>query len=172
MKIMVISDIHGALEKLEQIMVRYKEEKVQKLLILGDFSNYNNTLYDYAIAETLNEISDQIIAVRGNCDSFEIEQLLDFELEDIRNIELNGITITMTHGHLYSKTNLPQNCGNIFLQGHSHCAEIRKIEDKIVANPGSISKPRNRIEPTYILIDEQYIILKNLYGEILEELEI
>lgn len=169
MKFMVISDIHGSLEKLEQVMARFKEEDADKLLILGDFPDYRNSLYDYAIAENLNEISSQIIAVRGNCDGPEIEELLEFKLEDLRNIELGGLTITMTHGHLYNKNKLPKNCGKIFLQGHSHCAEITKVGDQIIANPGSISKPRNGAEPSYLIIDELKILLKNFAGKILAQ---
>jgi len=118
----------------------------------------------------LNEFADEIIAVRGNGDSYDIESLLDFKLEDIINLEINGMIITMTHGHLYRKSNLPPDCGKLFLQGHSHCAEILKLEDKIIANPGSISKPRNGAEPTYIVFDEKEIQIKNLQGKTLEQL--
>lgn len=169
MKFMVISDIHGSLEKLEQVLQLFEKENADKLLILGDFPYYRNSLYDYAIAENLNEISSKIIAVRGNCDTYEIEQLLEFKLEELKNIELENLTITMTHGHLYNKNNLPKTCGKLFLQGHSHCAEISQIEDIIIANPGSISKPRNGGEPSYLVIDEKKIILKNFARQILEE---
>ena len=169
MKIMVISDIHGSLENLEKALARYKEEKAEKLLILGDISNYGGSTYDYAIAENLNEFSDEIIAVIGNNDSFEFEELLDFKLEDVANIKLNNKKITMTHGHLFRKNRLPADCGEIFLQGHSHVAEILQIDDKIIANPGSIGRPRNGAQASYLIIDEEKIILKNLDGEILEE---
>ena len=172
MKVMIISDIHGSLEAVEQVMFRYEQEKAEKLLILGDFSNYGNSPFDTAIAEILNEKAEQIIAVRGNGDGFEIEDLLNFQLEDIRNIDINGLSITMTHGHLYRKTNLPHNCGKIFLQGHSHCAEITKMEEKIIANPGSISKPRNGAQASYMILDDKKIQLKNLFGEILQQMEV
>ena len=105
-------------------------------MVLGDFSNYGGSIYDYAISEILNEFYDEIIAVRGNNDSFEIEELLDFKLEDVANFEVNGKKITMTHGHLYNKNRLPENCGEIFLQGHSHVAEISQIDDKIIVGFG------------------------------------
>ena len=172
MKVMVISDIHGSLKATEQIMIRFKEEAAEKLLILGDFSNYGDTKYDLAISEILNEISNKIVAVRGNGDGFEIDELMDFKLEDVVNLEINGIEVTMTHGHYYRKTRLPENCGKIFLQGHSHCAEITRMDDKIIANPGSISIPRNGAEASYITMDEEKIVLKNLQGKVLEEMEI
>lgn len=119
---MVISDIHGSLEKLEQVMERFREENAEKLLVLGDFPDYRNSLYDYAISEILNEVADKIIAVRGNCDTYEIEEMLRFKLEDIRNIEFGNLTITMTHGHLYNKNNLPKNSRkSIFTRSFSLC---------------------------------------------------
>ena len=36
MKVMCISDIHGNLECLNRAIQKYKEEKTEKLIILGD----------------------------------------------------------------------------------------------------------------------------------------
>lgn len=46
---------------------------------------------------------------------------------------------------------------------------ITKQDGKIFANPGSISRPRNGSECTYLLIDENKIYLKNLEGQVLVE---
>ncbi len=48
---------------------------------------------------------------------------------------------------------------------------VEKIGDRIIANPGSISKPRNGSKKSYILIDEESIILKTLEGEILKQIK-
>ncbi len=55
--------------------------------------------------------------------------------------------------------------GDIFLFGHTHVGQIEKIEDRIVANPGSISKPRGGSKKSYLIIDEGKIELKTLSGE-------
>ena len=169
MKVMVISDIHGGVKYLQKAIERYKKEKAEKLLILGDFTGYYSSSSSMEIAEILNQISDQICAVRGNCDSENFESMLNFELMDIRHINLNGKVVTLTHGHIFNKYNLPEYCGDIFLNGHIHYGTIQKENGRIFANPGSITKPRNGSEHSYLTIDEEEIQLKNLDGIILLE---
>lgn len=169
MKVMVISDIHGGIKYLKQALKKYREEKAERLIILGDFSGYFNSSADYEVAEALNEICGEICAVRGNCDNEHLEEILNFGLMDVRSINLNGNIVTLTHGHLYNKYNLPEYCGNIFLSGHTHYGMIDKQEDRIFANPGSIARPRNGSEHSYLIIDENTITLKNLDGKILIE---
>ena len=165
MKAMVISDIHGGVKNLKKALERYKVEKADKLLILGDFTSYFNSSFSMEIAEMLNEISDSICAVRGNCDSFTFEEKLNFGLMDIRYININNKVVTLTHGHLYNRYNLPEYSGDIFLTGHTHCATISKDNTIIFANPGSITNPRNGTDKSYLIIDEKEIVLKTLDGE-------
>lgn len=172
MKAMVISDIHGGVKFLEEALLRFTEEKADRLLILGDFAGYFSSSSDYEVAEMLNEFADKISAVRGNCDSERFEEKLNFGLMDIRNINLNKNVITLTHGHLYNKYKLPKYCGDIFISGHTHYGMIDKQPDRIYANPGSISRPRNGSERSYLIIDENKIILKNLEGMAIVEEDI
>ena len=169
MKAMVISDIHGGIEYLNKTLEKYQEENADRLIILGDFSGYFNSSSDYEVAEILNNFTGEITAVRGNCDNENFEEMLNFELMDIRHVNLNGNVITLTHGHLYNKYNLPEYCGEIFLSGHTHYGMIEKTEERIYANSGSITKPRNGSEHSYLIIDESKITLKNLEGKILIE---
>ena len=132
-------------------------------------AGYFSTINDDEVADLLNKYSKEISAVRGNCDNERIEDLLQFALLDVRHINLNGKVITLTHGHLYDKYHLPEYCGDIFLSGHTHYGMITKQDSKIFANPGSISRPRNGSERTYLLIEENKIYLKNLEGQVLVE---
>ena len=77
--------------------------------------------------------------------------------------------ISWTLEEIWTKYNLPEYCGDIFISGHTHYGMINKTDEKIFANPGSISKPRNGSEHSYLIIDEKSIILKNLDGKILVE---
>ncbi len=172
MKVMIISDIHGGIKYLEQALERYNEEQAERLIILGDFSGYFNSSNDYEVVEILNNFTGEVTAVRGNCDNDGFEEMLNFDLMDIRHINLNGKVITLTHGHLYNKYSLPEYCGEIFVSGHTHYGMIEKTEGRIFANPGSITKPRNGSEHSYLIIDENKIILKNLEGKILIEEDI
>ena len=172
MKVMCISDIHGNVECLNKAIERYKEENADKLIILGDFSGYYFSSTDFEVSEILNDMAGSIIAVKGNCDSFETDNLFNFDLGYLKTIDVNGTKVTLTHGHMYDRNNLPENCGQIFLSGHTHVGNIEKINGKIIVNPGSISKPRGGTRKSYIIIDEEYITLKSLDGEIIKKIKI
>ena len=49
---------------------------------------------------------------------------------------------------------------------------IEKIADRIIANPGSISKPRGGTNKSYIILDEESIQLKKLNGELIKKVKI
>lgn len=108
MKVMCISDIHGSIDNLKKVLERYEEENAEKLLILGDFSGYFHSSSDFEVAEILNNMAGSIIAVRGNCDSSYIEELFHFGLGILKTIEINGMKVSLTHGHIYNRNNLPE----------------------------------------------------------------
>lgn len=170
MKIMCISDIHGNIECLNKAIERYREENAEKLIILGDFSSYYFSSSDFEVAEILNNMAGIVVAVKGNCDSFETGNLFNFDLGYLKTIDVNGAKVTLTHGHMYNRNNLPENCGDIFLSGHTHVGNIEKINGKIIANPGSISKPRGGTRKSYLTIDENDIELKTLDGETIKSI--
>ena len=172
MKIMCISDIHGNIECLNKAIERYREENAEKLIILGDFSSYYFSSSDFEVAEKLNNMAGSIIAIKGNCDSSQADELFNFSLGYLKTVDINGIKITLTHGHIYNRNNLPENCGEIFLSGHTHIGNIETINGKIIANPGSISKPRGGTKKSYITIDQNNIELKTLDGEIIKKLKL
>ena len=169
MKYMVISDIHGAIDSLNRVLDIYVEEKCSKLLILGDLFNYGIDYYRDDIIDILNQISDRIIAVSGNCDNNLVGIL--FNMPYTYETNINNKQLFLTHGHLYTKEYLSKISSDIIYIGHSHIAYIEKIGNKIFANPGSISKPR-RGEKSFIITDERSISIRNLDNEILEELSI
>lgn len=170
MKVMCISDIHGGIDNLNRAIEKYREETCEKLIILGDFSSYYHSSTDFEVAEILNNMASSIIAVKGNCDSSYQEELFNFRLGIIKTIVVNEKKITITHGHIYNRNNLPENCGDIFLSGHTHVGMIEKIGDKIIANPGSISKPRGGTNKSYIIINEESIQLKKINGELIKKI--
>ncbi len=62
--------------------------------------------------------------------------------------------------------------GDIFLSGHTHVGSIERIESRIIANPGSISKPRGGSKKSYIVIDEEKIVLKEINGELIKSMSL
>ena len=171
MKAMCISDIHGGIDNLKRVIEKFKEENAEKLLILGDFSSYYHSSSDFEVAEILNNMAGAIIAVKGNCDNSHIDNLFNFTLGYLKTVDINGIKVTLTHGHIYNSNNLPDNCGEIFLSGHTHVGMIEKANKKIIANPGSISKPRGGSKKSYIIINENEIELKTLNGELIKNIK-
>ena len=169
MKYMVISDIHGGIYELNKVLDIYSKEHCSKLIILGDLFNYVFDLNRNDIINRLNMMRDVIIASRGNCDN-NIKDIL-FDMPYINNINLNNKKITLTHGHLFNKEYLSNLDADIILTGHSHIANIEKIDNKLFINPGSISKSR-RGENSFAIIDETKVTIRNLDNEILEEYKI
>ena len=116
MKVMCISDIHGNIECLKRAIERFREENAEKLLILGDFSSYYFSSSNFEVAEILNNMAGCIIAVRGNCDSQEADNLFHFSLGIIKTIDVNKNRVTLTHGHIYGRNNIPENARrNLFI---------------------------------------------------------
>ena len=111
MKYLIVSDIHGSLPALEQVLAFYREQQCGMLCILGDILNYGprngipQGLDPKGIAEHLNAMADEIVAIRGNCDSEVDQMLLDFPiLSDYALLIDNGKRFFLTHGHTTMRT--------------------------------------------------------------------
>lgn len=168
MKYMFVSDIHGRVNRLEEVLEIFQKESANRLVLLGDTcSSYKED--NVYIAEKLNEMKHQIEVIHGNCDSYEFEKMLDMEVFLYDTLYINGKTVTVTHGHYYDTLHVPPNCGEIFIQGHTHVPMLTKMNGRIYANPGSVSKPRGTELRCYLIIDENRIILKTLEGKIVKE---
>lgn len=175
MKYMFVSDIHGNLEMLEKSVEIFEREKADKLIILGDTSGGYYDDKDYFIAEILNNLEDKVEVIRGNCDTADFEEMLKFEMfdDDILPLEIkNGEYkfISITHGHLYNYSHLPPNCGDIFIQGHTHIPMLMESGDRILANPGSLGRPRGSNLRCYIIADGSGISLYSIDGELINKL--
>ena len=170
MKYMFISDVHGNVERLEECIKIFESEKADKLVILGDTASQADRLSNEKIASILNNIKEKLEVIRGNCDITDFEEMLNFKILGMENLYVNGKLVTITHGHYYNCYELPSNCGEIFIQGHTHIPMLQKLNDKIVANPGSVSRPRGCDLRCYILINEENIVLKTLEGKVVKSL--
>jgi len=126
MKVMCISDIHGGIDNLKTVLERYREEKCEKLLILGDFASNFYSSSDIEVAEILNNMAGSIIAVRGNCDSSYQDEIFNFSLGILKTIDINGRKVTLTHGHVYDRNHLPENTRRDIPIWTYTCCNIRK----------------------------------------------
>lgn len=127
MKYLIVSDIHGSLLALEQVLAFYRKQQCGMLCILGDILNYGprngipQGLDPKGIAKRLNAMADEIVAIRGNCDSEVDQMLLDFPiLSDYTLLVDNGKRFFLTHGHIYNEDRLPKERGDCLFYGHTH----------------------------------------------------
>jgi putative phosphoesterase len=180
MKLFIISDIHGSLYYLQKAMDAYQKEEADYIIILGDILyhgarnpipiNYNTI----EVAALLNQYTEKIIAVRGNCDSQIDELVLDFPIEATYSVILtNYRRVFLTHGHVYNSDNLPKlSSGDILFHGHTHLPAIDKKEDIHIINPGSITSPKEDNPNSYGILEENIIEIKSLDGAVFKRLEL
>jgi len=170
MKYMFVSDVHGNVDRFNEVLEIFNEEKADKLVLLGDTSASMSRNDNEIIIEKINNMKNMLEVIRGNCDSRDFEEMLEFEIFDMDNLYINGKVVSITHGHYYNYYNLPYNCGEIFIQGHTHVPMLQKVKDKILANPGSVSRPRGTDLRCYIVLDDKKIALKTLTKELVKEI--
>src|SRR5690554_1170789 len=141
MKLLFASDIHGSFYYTKLLIEQFKEENADKLILLGDilYHGPRNPLtkeYNPAqVADLLNKFTENIISVRGNCDSEVDQMVLDFPLRaDYTQVLVDNYNFFITHGHLYDEEYLPELPRTIFVYGHIHIPVLKKRQVYIL-NP-------------------------------------
>lgn len=177
MKLLIASDIHGSAHYCAQLMAAVEREKPDKILLLGDllYHGPRNALpeeYDcprtYAM---LNSLKNRVAAVRGNCDCEVDQMVLEFPvLADYALVEADGVSLYVTHGHLWNEEHLPPMAkGTVLLHGHTHVPVCNVHEDYIYMNPGSVSIPKEGSRHSYMTLENGLFQWKDLSGEVYRE---
>lgn len=176
MKYLLVSDIHGSLPALEKTLEFYHQQKCDMLCILGDILNYGprNSLPEglnpKAIAERLNGMANQIIAIRGNCDSEVDQMLLEFPiLSDYVLIADNGLRLFLTHGHIYNEEKKPKGYHDYFFYGHTHLWKLEKQNQTVICNTGSITFPKGGNVATFATYEAGTVSIYSLDGILLKK---
>jgi len=178
MKVLVISDIHGSGYYAGKIKEINEKEKPDKIILLGDLYYHgprNNLSQEYApmeVAKVLNSLKEKLLVVKGNCDAEVDEMISEFEFQDHILMEIDGKKFYFTHGHRYNIDVIPYEDFDIMIYGHIHQGFIQEKEGYIFANPGSISLPKCNTEHSYLILEDNRIILKDVVGNVLQELKI
>ncbi len=178
MKYLIASDVHGSAYYLNKLLEKFAEEKADRLILLGDIYNHgprNPLPTEYvplSVSEMLNAITDKLIVVKGNCDSQVDTLISDFDFINHYCLDIGGKTVLLTHGHIYNEDNLPKTKYNAIIYGHFHTGFIKNKNGVIVANAGSISLPKNDTPSSYVTLEGNNLILKNLNGEIIDKVNI
>ena len=143
MKVLLVSDTHGRNYYLEEVL---ELEKPDFLCHMGDLEGSED--YIRMIAKC------PLAMVSGNNDFWT-------DLNPEVTFELRGFRIFMTHGHCYCahsgtgqlKSAGRRNGADIVLFGHTHRPTLEIDEDVIVANPGSLTYPRQeKRRPSYMVL--------------------
>ena len=140
MKILVIGDTHGKLNKARDVISRLKG--LDLIIHTGDY------ITDGEILE--NETKIPVVRVKGNCDGSMSQN--DYEIVDTEYGK-----IFVVHGHMH------QNPDNLYyaakehgciaaITGHTHVPVYEQEDDMYILNPGSLSRPRDGSNGSYIVL--------------------
>lgn len=171
MKILFISDIHGITDNLRIIENKISEEKIDKLVCLGDLyytgPNYKgiNKINSNGVFDFLKKYSDILICMMGNCDSNVDIKASDFPINSgISLINTDGVDIYITHGNEYNfEKNRKFNHKGVLVYGHEHFPYIKKNKNMIYINVGSISLPKKG-NPSFAIYENKIITIYDIYN--------
>lgn len=180
MKWMIASDIHGSAYYCRQMIEAYKKEQADRLLLLGDILYHgprNDLPEEYnpkAVIEMLNKMKEDILSVRGNCDTEVDQMVLAFPiLADYAILSAGNRLIFATHGHKFNENNLPPlHKGDILLNGHTHIPKCAEHSTYTYLNPGSVSIPKEGSCHGYMLLEEKCFVWKDFDGNIKKQYNI
>ena len=179
MKILFLTDIHGITENLKIIEEKIENEKIDKLVCLGDIyyagPSYNDkySVDSNGVHEFLTKYKDILICMRGNCDSLVDITVSDFPICDgISLINVDNLDIYLTHGNEYSiEKNRKFQRKGILVYGHEHIPYIKKDKEMIYVNVGSISLPKNEVA-TYAIYHNREIVIYDIKNNIVESIKL
>ncbi len=158
MKYLIASDIHGSARYCRLLKERFLEEKPEKMILLGDllYHGARNPLpQDYDTLKTaaiLNSMKENILCIKGNCDSQVDTLVLEFPVEaDFAFCPAGKHTLIFCHGHLMPAV---LNRGDIVINGHFHVPAFEERENYTYVNCGSVSIPKNNSPHSYLVFEE------------------
>lgn len=159
-KILVLSDTHSNLAKLEEILPSIKN--VDLIFHCGDLET--------DIGKISALVGAEVISVKGNCDHNREEEYKIIKVFDKKFILTHGdsfgINTSLNRLYFLAKEH---NCDCLCF-GHTHIPFCEKIDDIIFLNPGSLSKPRDGKNGSigYIMIDRDEIFSNIVYYDTLK----
>ena len=145
MKYLVISDTHGVMGRVYEVI--RNEKDLDGIIHLGDLKKDS--------LELEKRLEIPVYGVMGNCDGAINHS------EASKVIETDAGKILLTHGHLdgvnFDITNLmyralENQCIAAFF-GHTHIQYLEDTGEVILMNPGSLTKPRDGSNGSYAIAE-------------------
>ena len=149
-KLLVLSDSHGEIPALTEVLNWAKGCTVDAAVFLGD------GIEDMSAATAAVGFSTAMKMVRGNCDRATSISVLEAALLDFA-----GHRFFLCHGHRYSLRGdfgtliavAHNNEADAALFGHTHVPFCETVNGILLLNPGSIGRPRGNDGATFAVIE-------------------
>ena len=147
MNIGIVSDSHGDIESLKAMLQYPEAAQAEMWLHAGDYA---------ADADALEQLTGKsVVRVLGNCDL-----PLDGTYGETV-VEAGGHRIFLTHGHLFHvrfdtailAAAAREAGADIAVYGHTHIALYERQGDVTVFNPGSVARPRDAVQGSFMMIN-------------------
>ena len=172
MKLMFASDIHGSALWCERMLAAYEREKPRKLCLLGDILYHgprNDLPEGHApkeVIKLLNPLKNELLCVRGNCDTEVDQMVLDFPvLQESALIYADGLEIFLSHGYKFNPQNLPPvGKGAVLINGHTHIPKAEIADGVYCFNCGSVALPKENTPHSYIVYEDGAFTCRDICG--------
>ena len=150
MKILVISDTHHSINRVDMLLDMYIKEGVRHLIHCGDHIDDAQE-----IATKYPEL--EVYMVPGNCD------MAGYGPNISKLIEIGQVPIFITHGHRHHvkyeydeiAIDVIAHDAKLGIFGHTHIAYKGEKDGILLLNPGSISEPRDTTMPSFAIVEIQ-----------------
>lgn len=181
MKLMIASDLHGSAAYTRRLLELYRDTGCQRLVLLGDllYHGPRNPLPEGyeppAVAKLLNDMADELLCVRGNCDAEVDQMVLNFPvLADYAVLPVGQRLVYVTHGHVFNLNHLPPLApGDILLHGHTHVPAWTNFgQGSLYLNPGSVSLPKENTAHSYMTLEGSTACWKTMEGACYHQLQL
>lgn len=143
MKIGVVSDTHRMNRFIDKTIPYLKE--CDLIVHAGD--NFVDSKYIHKITNV------GVMAVRGNCDFENVEDELEFEVENKKFFICHGDRYGVKYG-LYDLEKKAESINaDIVIFGHTHTPVVIEKNNIIYINPGSTSLPRDVNYRSFVILE-------------------
>jgi len=169
MRVVFFSDIHGVPETVERLFFHADFLKAERLVLLGDAlcpgPRTISERYDrQRTAKLLNARRQDILAVRGNCDTEDDQRMLDFPImADHAELVAGTRSFFLTHGHRWNAfCPPPVSDGTVLAHGHTHIPMLAGSDGITIFNPGSITLPKGGFSRSFGFFDGEKLSVRRL----------
>lgn len=154
MKWGIISDSHGAVDRLAMVCNIFQENNISKVIHAGDFLNEG-------AVEVFKSYPDlKFYIAKGNCDVneelwAELSSLENVEAKEILHIESDGKKIGVAHILADAVVAFREEKLDIVIYGHTHREATEERDNRIYINPGSLQDTGR-----YFILDTKKMLLE------------